>query len=130
MATFLVERYWPGVTVELFIDAVRRVDEAVARLRRDGTPIRTVASTLVPDDEAAYWIVDAASAEQVELAYRQAGIPVERIVAALEVRPAADWRRTRMQPVGPGIPGREEPDKPGESSADVLSATVDGGAEA
>ena len=127
VATFLVERYWPGVTVELFTDAAWRVDESVARLRRGGAAIRTVASTLVPIDEAAYWVVDAASIELVERAYRQAGVPVERIVEALDVRSAPASRRTPLRAVGPGRRGRGTGDIPGEPSADTMSAILEGG---
>jgi hypothetical protein len=87
VGTFLVERYWPGVTVEAFADAVLRLEEAVAALRRDGTAIRTVGSTLVSEDEAAYWVVDAPSREAVALAWARAGVPAERIVRAIDVRP-------------------------------------------
>jgi len=95
VATFLVERYWPGVTVELFIDAVRRIDEVVARLRREGAAIRTVASTHVPDDEAAYWVVDASAVELVERVFRQAEISVDRRSTS------AQWMRR----------GRPDPDR-------------------
>lgn len=86
MATFLVERYWPGVTVEAFADAVCRLEASLAGLRRQGMTIRTVGSTLVPDDEAAYWVVDAPSGDVVALAWARAGVPAERIVGALDVR--------------------------------------------
>jgi hypothetical protein len=86
LSTFLVERYWPGVTVELFDDAARRVQQAIEALRAEGSAIRTVASTLVPGDEAAYWVVEATSAELVAQAWQAAGVPIERIVSALEGR--------------------------------------------
>lgn len=100
METFLVERYWPGVTFEAFSDAARRVLEAVEELRGEGAPVRAASTTLVPGDEAVYWIVDAPSADLVEVAYQRAGVPVERIVAALDLRPVA-----RLRPVGPGRTG-------------------------
>jgi hypothetical protein len=86
VATFLVERYWPGVTVEAFEDAQRRLGVSVEALRREGIDIRTVTATLVPGDEAAYWVVDAPSAEVIALACQRAGMTVERIVGALELR--------------------------------------------
>lgn len=101
VATFLVERYWPGVTVEAFAEATRRVDKSVERLRADGASIRTVASTLVVADEVAYWVIDATSLDLVTLAFEQAGIPVERVVEAVDVRPGLDLRSV----VAPGSPG-------------------------
>ena len=86
VGTFLVERYWPGVTVELFTNAVQRLEGSVANLRREGVSIETVTATLVPTDEAAYWVIDGPSAETVEMAFARSGMPVERIVAAVEVR--------------------------------------------
>lgn len=79
-----MERYWPGVTVDAFAEAVRRVRESIDALRGEGQAIQTVSSTLVPTDEAAYWVVAASSVEVVELAYARAGVPVERIVGALD----------------------------------------------
>ena len=84
LRTFLVERYWPGVTVDAFTDAVERVRKSTERMRGEGAAIRTISSTLVPSDEAAYWVVEAPSIDLVELAYARAGVPVERIVGAFE----------------------------------------------
>jgi hypothetical protein len=95
--TFLVERYWPGVTLETFTEAAGRLADSVDRLRREGAAIRTVAATLVPSDEAAYWIVDAPSIDLVETACEWAGVGVERIVPAIELRASRELRA-----VGPG----------------------------
>jgi hypothetical protein len=97
VATFLVERYWPGVTLEAFTEAAGRLSDSVDRLRREGAAIRTVAATLVPSDEAAYWIVDAPSIDLVGKACQGAGMGAERIVPAIELRPSAQLRA-----VGPG----------------------------
>ena len=86
VATFLVERYWPGVTVAAFEDAQRRLSGSVDRLRAEGVAIGIVAATLVAGDEAAYWVVDAPSADAIELACTRAGLTVDRIVDALDLR--------------------------------------------
>ena len=90
VATFLVEGYWPGATVEAFSIAAERLDESLDDLRREGFAIQAVAAMLVPSDEAAYWIVDGPTADVVALAYARAGMPVERIVGALDLRRAAE----------------------------------------
>lgn len=98
--TFLVERYWPGVTVEAFTEAVRRVREAMEGLRGQGELIRPMSSTLVPQDEAAYWVVDAPSMDLVALAYARAGVPYERILVAYDVADVAHGNQS-------GIGGRD-----------------------
>lgn len=105
--TFLVERYWPGVTEAAFTDAARRVQACVDALHREGALIRTLSSTLVPADEAAYWVVEAPSMDIVELAYERAGVPFERIVMAVEA------------PVLEGVPA----ERVGLSGRDGRSAT-------
>ena len=83
--TFLVEHYWPGVTLEAFRSAAERVREAAEEMALAAAPIRFLHSTLVPADENAFCLFAAASAELVEEAYRRAGVPFERIRAALQV---------------------------------------------
>jgi len=100
-STFLVECYWPGVTVEVFTEAAQRVRASVEDLRAQGEPIAEGVSTLVPEDEAAYWMLEAPSAGLVELAFTRAGVPFERILAAIEVEGApatAGQREARPDP--------------------------------
>lgn len=82
--TYLVEHYWPGVTEVAFRRAARRVAASADRLARAGEPIRFLHSTLVPDDEAAYCVLTAASPDLVERAYAVAGVAFERLVEAIE----------------------------------------------
>ena len=83
--TFLVEHYWPGITAEIFRSAAERVRATAEAMARGGTPIRYRHSTMVPADEAAFCVFDAGSVELVEQLYARAGVPFERIVAAVEV---------------------------------------------
>jgi hypothetical protein len=78
---FLVEQYWPGVTAEAFELAAHRVRASADELGG----IRFLHSTLVPEDEAAFCLFDAASAGLVAEAYRRAGVPYQRILDALHV---------------------------------------------
>jgi hypothetical protein len=84
--TFLVEGYWPLTTVDAFPTAASRLDESLDGLRQEGVAVRAISALVVPGDETAYWIVDGPSAEAVSLACRRAGLTVERIVPALELR--------------------------------------------
>ena len=52
-------------------------------MRRDGSKVRCVHSTLVPEDEAILSVIDAASSELVEQLFARAGVRVDRIVRAL-----------------------------------------------
>ncbi len=73
MATFLVERYWPGVTVE----AARAVSASLAG--RGPTVVQTIVTAT---DEVCMWYVEAASAGDVRAAFDAVAAPIDRISAA------------------------------------------------
>jgi hypothetical protein len=83
--TFLVEHYWPGITVDEFRAAADRVRASTRDMARDAARIGFLHSTMVPEDEAAFCVFAAASSALVEEAYRRAGVAFERIVDALEL---------------------------------------------
>ena len=85
--TFLVEHYWPGVTGDEFAAAADRVRARVEELAREGKHVRYLHSTLVPEDEAGYCVLEAESPRLVEEAYTSAGVRFERIVESLETSP-------------------------------------------
>ncbi len=97
MATFLVERYWPGVTIA----AARAVSVAVVTGaggttvpdadRAQGAAgaagvaaksVRVVETILAASDEVCFWYVEAASVAAVETAFATAAIPIDRITRA------------------------------------------------
>jgi uncharacterized protein DUF4242 len=81
---YVVERYLPGFSrLEL-----ERQLERLEHMTR-GTPVRYLGSTIVPDDEACFCQFEGRSEEAVAEANRRAGIPFDRIVAAVAVAPAA-----------------------------------------
>ena len=81
--SFLVEHYRPGITADAFRDAMARVRASAAAMRRDGSLVRCVHATLVPEDEAVLSVIDATSSELVEQLFARAGVRVDRIVSAL-----------------------------------------------
>lgn len=83
---FLVEGFWPAGGREAFRKATARLEARLEALRNDGADVRVAAATLVPGDEAAYWVIDAPSKQLVAGACTEAGIRVDRIVDALELR--------------------------------------------
>lgn len=92
--SFLVEHYRPGITEEAFRATIARVRSSAAAMRRDGSAIRCLHATLVPEDEAMLSVVDAASSDQVEQLFARAGVRVDRIVGALAHRNKPDTPRT------------------------------------
>jgi hypothetical protein len=88
--TYLVEGYWPERGIDTFAAAVARLRESVAGLQREGFAIQAITATLIPGDDSALWIVDGPSADVVALAYERAGLRVERIVRAVELRASRD----------------------------------------
>jgi hypothetical protein len=78
--TFMAECFWPGVTAQKVADAGDRVTEAAHAIRSDESYTRYLGSILVPTDEIALVLLEAASlADATELA-QQAAIPSERIL--------------------------------------------------
>src|SRR5262245_57482196 len=57
--TYLVEHYWPGLTMETFRETAERVRTTAETMARGGTEIRYLHSTMVPEDEAAFCVLDA-----------------------------------------------------------------------
>ena len=82
--TFLVEHYWPGVTADQFGAAADSVRTSAEALEREGTHVRFLHSTLVPQDEAGFCVLAAESQTLVEEAYARAGVTFERIVESVE----------------------------------------------
>jgi hypothetical protein len=84
MKTYLVEHYWPGVTESRFGAAAESLRVAADGIAADGGGLRFLHSTLVPEDEAAFCVFEAASRSLVEQTYARAGVRFERILDAVE----------------------------------------------
>ena len=81
---YVVERYLPGVSraeLERDLERLREVTR--------GTAVRYLGSTIVLEDEACFCQFDGPSEEAVLDANRRAGLPFDRIVAAVAVAPSA-----------------------------------------
>ena len=92
MTTYLVECYWPGVDAERLAETVDRL--AVAESHRDG--VRWISSTLIPDDEIVLCLAEGSAAEAVRASAHAAGLPAERVVAAITVA-VTDPHRMRKE---------------------------------
>ncbi len=81
---YLVEHYRPGLDVSQLTGAIARVRETVVEMEHTGEPIHYVSSTIVPSDESFYCVITATE-EDVRGAYARAGVPFERMSAAILV---------------------------------------------
>jgi len=83
MTSFVVETYVPEGSQERFsgeVDGLRRAAGST-----DPGVVRHIASYLVPGDEMAFHLVEAATAGDVRRTASLAGIEAERIVEAVDV---------------------------------------------
>jgi hypothetical protein len=83
--TYLVERYWPGVTSELLLEALNRGQRVMEQMRLEGMRVRDITSILIPGEEVVFSVYEGPSADAVRQLNDRAGIPVSRIVEAVSV---------------------------------------------
>jgi hypothetical protein len=86
---YVVERYLPGLDQRQLVRLLGKLGKATDELRRDGTRVSYLGSTIVPDDEACFCQFDGPSEAAVAEANARAGVPFDRIVEAVTV-PAPD----------------------------------------
>jgi hypothetical protein len=80
MTTFMAECFWPGVTAKNVADAGVRIRDASDASRIDGVFARYLGSILVPSDEIALCLFEAASIAAATEIDRRASIPSERLL--------------------------------------------------
>jgi hypothetical protein len=85
LGTFLVERYWPGITEATFRTAHDRLRKSAEALRREGIDVVHLRSTLAAGEEAVFSFFRAGSMADVAEANRRGGVPFDRIVPVTEV---------------------------------------------
>jgi hypothetical protein len=84
LPTYLVEVYVPRSGAPDAAAISRGARASAEELASEGTPIRYVRVTCLPEDETCFHVFEAASADTVAEACRRAGIGWGRIVAAVE----------------------------------------------
>jgi Nickel responsive protein SCO4226-like len=87
MATYLVERYLPGIDADGLRALVERLRQASARLRADGTDVHYLGSLYLPDEESCFCRLDAPSAEAAARLNELASTPYARISEAVALCP-------------------------------------------
>ena len=80
---FIVECFWPGVSIADVDELDRRTRAVARRARRRGVPVHYLGSILVPGDEVVLFEFLAGSADAVIATSVEAGIPFQRVVPAM-----------------------------------------------
>jgi hypothetical protein len=94
MPRYLVETYIPRSRAGEARAAGRRITAIAEELSREGTPVRYIRTTFLPDDETCFHSFEAVSANAVEEVSRRAKLGRARVVRALESsRPAPRHER-------------------------------------
>jgi Protein of unknown function (DUF4242) len=83
--TYLVERYWPGVTSEALAEALRRGRLVMEEMSAEGTRVRNISCTLIPGEEVVFSLYEGPSPASLRQLNERAGIPVSRIVEAVAI---------------------------------------------
>jgi hypothetical protein len=84
MPSYLVEAYVARSRADDARGAALRARKAAEQLSREGTPVRYVRTTFLPEDETCFHLFEAPSAEAVGEVSRRAGLGWARIVPAVE----------------------------------------------
>jgi hypothetical protein len=84
MPSYLVEAYVPRARAAEVRATGRGACAAAEELSREGTPVRYVRTTFLPDDETCFHVFEAASEDAVREVCGRAGIGSARIVPAVE----------------------------------------------
>ena len=85
---YVVERYLPGLDQRQLVGLLGKLGKVTDDLRREGTRVRYLGSTIVPGDEACFCQFEGDSEAAVAEANERAGVPFARIVAAITVSAA------------------------------------------
>ena len=85
---YLVERYWPGVTSELLLEALNRCRRVMAEMSGEGMRVRGISWILIPREEVVFSMYEGASTDAVCQLNERADTPISRIVEAIVV---GDW---------------------------------------
>ena len=95
VTTFMAECFWPGVTAEKVAAAGERVRQAAQAISPDDGFARYLGSILVPGDEIALCLFEAASIDLATEVNRRAAIPSERILEIVRLGAALSLRGHR-----------------------------------
>ena len=87
MAVYMVERELPGITPEQLAHAQEAAISTSSQFTKEGKPVRYIRSTFLPDDSRCFCLFEAPTRQLVRDVNEAAGLPVSRIVQALDLSP-------------------------------------------
>ena len=87
MSVYMVERNLKGISMEDLAGAQKAAIATAEAMRADGKDIRYIRSTFAPDDGRCMCLFDGESAEQVKALNDSAGLPYDKVVAAMDLTP-------------------------------------------
>jgi muconolactone delta-isomerase len=89
MATYMVDRDLPGISMEQLADAQKRAIDWSQRYQADGRDVRYIRSTFVPGEAHCMCLFEAPDADVVAKLNDDAEIPYTRITEALDLTPTS-----------------------------------------
>lgn len=87
MQVYMVERSLKGIAMDALAAAQKRAIETSQKLCKEGTQVRYIRSTFVPDEGSCMCLFAAERPEDVKRVNELAKIPFDRIVPALDLTP-------------------------------------------
>lgn len=87
MQVYMVERSLKGIPMDVLAAAQQRAIETSRKLSGEGTPVRYIRSTFVPEEGCCMCLFAAERPEDVKRVNELAQIPFDRIVPALDLTP-------------------------------------------
>ncbi len=87
MTVYMAERNLAGIAMDDLAQAQRSAIDTAEKMTAEGTEVRYIRSTFLPDEGKCMCLFEAESADAVERLNRTAGLPFERIVEALDLTP-------------------------------------------
>ena len=87
-ATYLVERYWPGIDEPTLRDLLPRLDDAAAAMLAEGVAVENLATILMPADQVVFSLFSASSERAVWRVNELARLRVDRVASAVAIFPA------------------------------------------
>jgi hypothetical protein len=80
---YLVEWYRPELIDDQFNTALALLGDCVIAMTSEGTPVRVLQTVTVPSDQVVFGVIEAGSEAIVAELCRRAGVPAERLTAAV-----------------------------------------------
>ena len=87
LATFLVERYSPGIDLATLRRELPQLEAAARSMTAAGTPVTHIISILMPVDEVVFSLIQAGDLQLVRELGVRAGLPADRIATAITLTP-------------------------------------------